>query len=99
MILIFMQKHLKNTWKKLEEVFRRIKVAGLKIKPRKCQFAKPELTFLGHVVGKKGILPDPGKIEKVKNFPRPKTVTNIRSFLGLTSYYRKFIQNFSKNSK
>jgi hypothetical protein len=84
---------------KLEEVFKRIKVAGLKIKPSKCQFAKPELAFLGHVINREGILPDPEKIEKVKNFPRPKTVTNIRSFLGLASYYRKFIENFSRIAK
>ena len=54
---------------------------------------------MGHTISKEGILPDPGKIEKVKNFPRPKTVTNIRSFLGLASYYRKFIENFSKIAK
>jgi hypothetical protein len=80
---------------KLEEVFRRIKVAGLKIKPSKCKFAKSELTFLGHVISNKGILPDPDKIEKVKNFPRPTNITGIRSFLGLASYYRKFIKDFS----
>jgi hypothetical protein len=84
---------------KLEEVFRRIKVAGLKIKPSKCKFAKSELTFLGHVISNKGILPDPDKIEKVKNFPRPTNITGIRSFLGLASYYRKFIKDFSTLAK
>jgi len=85
--------------KKLEEVLRLLKIAGLKIKPSKCKFIEKELTFLGHVVNQQGILPDPRKIDKVRDFPRPKTVTDIKSFLGLASYYRKFIKGFSEIAK
>jgi hypothetical protein len=94
--IIIYSKTFEEHLEKLEEVFRRIKVAGLKIKPSKCEFLETEFTFLGHVVGKDGIKPDPKKIEKVKDFPRPTTVTKIRSFLGLASYYRKFIKNFAQ---
>ncbi len=52
--------------------------------------------FLGHIVNKEGTRPDPGKIDAVLHFPKPKIVTNVRSFLGLTGYYRKYIRGYSK---
>src|SRR4051812_43076423 len=80
----------------LRTVFDRLKQAGLKLNPEKCRFVSPELTFLGHVIDKQGIRTDPDKIEKVKNFPEPKNLTQLRGFLGLASYYRRFIKDFSK---
>src|SRR5579864_4050312 len=71
-------------------------VANLKTKPFKCHFCLPNIHFLGHVVGRDGIKPDPEKIEKVKNYPVPRNLTELRAALGLMSYYRKFIKDFSK---
>ena len=86
------EQHLEH----LRIVFERLKKAGLKLNPEKCFFAKKELTFLGYLISSEGIHTDPAKIDKVKNFPIPKNLTQLRGFLGLASYYRRFIKDFSK---
>ena len=81
---------------KLKEVLAQLRKAGLRLKPKKCQFAQLEVTYLGHVVSAQGIRTDPKKLEAVQKFPVPAEVKSLRSFLGLASYYRKFIPIFSK---
>ena len=82
--------------KRLKGVFEKLKAAGLKLKPSKCEFFKERITYLGHVVSKDGIETDPRKIAAVKHWPRPETVTQVRKFLGFTNYYRKFLHDYAK---
>jgi hypothetical protein len=86
------EQHLEH----LKHVFERLRKAGLKLNPEKCFFIKKELSFLGYVISSEGIHTDPTKIDKVRDFPIPKNVTQLRGFLGLASYYRRFIKDFSK---
>ena len=81
--------------KRLRGVFQKLAAAGLKLKPSKCEFFKKRIIYLGHVVSEKGIEVDPKKTEAVHKWPVPKTVTDVRSFLGFTNQYRKFIPKYA----
>ena len=84
---------------RIELVFSRLKQYQLKIKPKKSFFFQMEVSFLGHVLSAKGILPNPEKVDKVRDWPVPKTSKEVHSFIGLASYYCRFIPNFAKWSK
>lgn len=85
------ESHLTN----LTSVFDRIRCANLKVKPSKSFFGRERIRFLGHIVSKHGIEPMPDKCQAVQEFKTPKKVKDVRAFLGLCGYYRKFIQNFA----
>ena len=77
----------------------RLKNVGLKLQPDKCEYLRPELEYIGHLITTDGVKPNPEKIKAVKEFRIPANVTEIQSFLGLAGYYRKFIKNFSHKAK
>ena len=84
---------------KMNLIMERLRESNLQLNLDKCEFLRKEVCYLGHILSKKGISPDPRKLEAVKNFPRPKNIKNIRQFLGLSGYYRRFIKNFSQIAK
>ncbi|GET55600.1 enzymatic polyprotein, putative [Rhizophagus irregularis DAOM 181602=DAOM 197198] len=85
-----------NHLKHIKLVLEKLKEASLILKLKKCIFGKTEVEFLGHVVGKNGLKPSPGKVEKIQKLTAPINIKGVRSILGLCTYYRKFIKDFSK---
>ena len=83
--------HLSN----LEAVLKRLANAGLRLKTKKCQFMKPSLECLGHQVDKEGFQPVEAKVLAVKDVPSPTNVSELKSFLGMINFYRKFLPNLS----
>ena len=89
---------LEEHLKRLERVFVRLRQHGLKLKPSKCHFLRKEVKYLGHVVSEEGVATDPEKIAAVRDWPIPKTKKEVRSFLGFTGYYRRFIRDYAKKA-
>lgn len=84
---------------KFKKLAEKLRNSGLRLQPDKCEFLRKEVTYLGHIINKNGVKPDPKKLTAVKEFPTPRNSKNIKQFLGLGGYYRRFIPNFSKIAK
>ena len=80
---------------RLRTVLQRLRDAGLKLSPNKCILLQKSVPFLGHVVRNHGVSTDPKKIEAVRSWPSPQTAKDVKSFLGLCSYYSRFVRDFS----
>ena len=97
-IIIFSQdesQHLEH----LEIVFSCLQEASLKMKHSKCDFFKSEIHYLGHLISPEGISPLPNKLDSIKHMPAPNSTKEIKQFLGLTGYYRKFVPRFADISR
>ncbi|UYV77021.1 hypothetical protein LAZ67_14002906 [Cordylochernes scorpioides] len=85
--------------RRLQLVLSCIQKAGLSLNHKKCLFGSRRIKILGHLVDANGIHPDPDKVEAVSKFPRPRNISELKSFLGLCSYYRRFIENFADKAR
>ncbi|UYV77154.1 hypothetical protein LAZ67_14003459 [Cordylochernes scorpioides] len=85
--------------RRLQLVLSCIQKAGLSLNHKKCFFGSRRIKILGHLVDANGIHPDPDKVEAVSKFPKPRNISELKSFLGLCSYYRRFIENFSDKAR
>jgi len=81
---------------KLRNIFERLDQANFKIQPDKYVFATDQVEYLGHICTHQGIRPDPKKVRAIKEYPIPKTVKDIRSFVGLAGYYRRHVPDFAR---
>ena len=97
-IIIFSQNELQHL-EHLEIVFSHLQEAGLKMKCSKCDFFKSEIHYLGHLISPEGISPLPNKLDSIKHMPVPNSMKEIKQFLGLTGYYRKFVPRFADISR
>ena len=97
--IIVLSKTLQEHLTSLQAVFEKLKKAELKLKPSKCEFFKQELTSLGHVVSKNSIQTDSKKVKAICRWPMPTNVTEVRSFLGFTNYYQRFIKKYAQVAK
>ena len=97
--IIIFSKDIDTHMDRIQEVFKRLQDANLKLKPSKCHFFKEQVEFLGHVVSKDGVATDPKKIEAVKEWRTPRNVKEVRSWLGMTGYYRRFMHGYAEIAK
>ena len=96
--IIIFSKSIDEHLQRLKEVLSRLELANLKIKPEKCKLFQTSVKYLGHIVSDRGIHTDPEKVSTIQNWPQQANTKELRQFLGLDSYYRKFIHGFANQA-
>lgn len=93
--IIVFGKSIEEHNRNLIAVFEKLRRVNLKLNPKKCNFFKTELIYLGHLISAEGIKPDPAKVEAVKKWPTPSNAEEVKRFVAFANYYRKHIKNFA----
>jgi len=94
--LIVFGKSFQEMLGRIEIVLSKLREAGLTLKPSKCRFGEESLKYLGHIISREGIAVNPEKVESIVKFPQPKNLTELRGFINLCGYYRRFVNGFSR---
>jgi hypothetical protein len=97
-ILVY-NKSLKEHYHHLQQVFQILQDHQFLLKKSKCAFAQPSLEYLGHIISSQWVATEPAKVVSVQQWPQPVNVKQLRGFLGLTGYYRRFIKHYGMISK
>ena len=97
--IIIFSKSFEDHVKHLELVCSKLREHKLKLKISKCHFAQAKTNYLGFIVNGQGIRPDPNKIQSIRDLPTPTSVRDVRAFIGMCSYFRRIIPNFSKTAE
>ncbi|KAI5182010.1 hypothetical protein NEOKW01_2150, partial [Nematocida sp. AWRm80] len=96
--IIIFSENMKQHQNHLEQVFHRLKTSGIYLNNKKCKFFKSEVKILGNIISKGEIRPDPEKITAIKNYPLPKDISELRSFLGIINYCREYVTKFADHT-
>ena len=93
--IIVFGRNFEQHLERVEQVLQRLKEAGLKVKPDKCNMLQTEVVFLGHVVSAQGVRPNPTNVSKIVGWPKPESAKQVKQFVAMGSYYRRYIRDFA----